>query len=219
MRSEIKIPINNNFELYFDNWVNFKSKIQKQYDDRLITSIYYDSENFTTARDNLAGISNRCKYRIRWYNDKSENFNYEIKIKKNNLGKKLFLKSDRSLLDFNLLFSNKNDLFKKKENEFFLNYLNSNNLVPKMNISYLRSYFVFQKKIRITYDRKISYKLINKHSLKKNIMKDFMNVIEIKFEPENTSLALNLIQNSNFNPKRFSKYLRGLHLFGISNYL
>ena len=46
MRSEIKIPINNNFELYFDNWVNFKSKIQKQYDDRLITSIYYDSENF-----------------------------------------------------------------------------------------------------------------------------------------------------------------------------
>ena len=49
MRSEIKIPINNNFELYFDNWVNFKSKIQKQYDDRLITSIYYDSENFTTV--------------------------------------------------------------------------------------------------------------------------------------------------------------------------
>ena len=88
-----------------------------------------------------------------------------------------------------------------------------------MNVSYLRSYFVYQKKIRITYDRKISYKLINKHSLKKNTMKDFMNVIEIKFEPENTSLALNLIQNSNFNPKRFSKYLRGLHLFGISNYL
>ena len=219
MRSEIKIPINNNFELYFDNWINFKSKIQKQYDDRLINSIYYDSENFTTARDNLAGISNRRKYRIRWYNDKTKNFNYEIKIKKNNLGKKLFLKSDHSLLDLNLLFSSKNNFLKKKENEFFLNYLCSKNLLPKMNVSYLRSYFVYQNKIRITYDRKISYKLMNKQSLKKNIMKDFMNVIEIKFEPENTSLALNLIQNSNFNPKRFSKYLRGLHLLGIANYI
>ena len=82
MRSEIKIPINNNFELYFDNWINFKSKIQKQYKDRFINSIYYDNDNFTTARDNLAGISNRRKYRIRWYNDKDKNFNYEIKIKK-----------------------------------------------------------------------------------------------------------------------------------------
>lgn len=219
MRSEIKIPINNNFELYFDNWINFKSKIQKQYKDRFINSIYYDNDNFTTARDNLAGISNRRKYRIRWYNDKDKNFNYEIKIKKDNLGKKLFLKSDHSLLDVNLLFSNKNDFLKKKENEFFLNYLCLNNLLPKMNVSYLRSYFVYQKKIRITYDRQISYKLINKKSFKKNIMKDFMNVIEIKFEPENKNLALNLIRNSNFNPKRFSKYLRGLHLFGISNYL
>ena len=219
MRNEIKVPINKNFELYFDNWINFKSKIQKQYEDRLINSIYYDNENFSTARDNLAGISNRCKYRIRWYNDKDKNFNYEIKIKKNNLGRKLLLKSDQSLQDVNLLFSNKNDFLKKKENEFFFNYLYFENLVPKMNVRYLRSYYVYQKKIRITYDRKISYKLIKKQSLKKNIMKDFMNVIEIKFEPEDKNLALSLIRNSNFNPKRFSKYLRGLHLFGISNYL
>ena len=155
MRSEIKIPINNNFELYFDNWVNFKSKIQKQYDDRLITSIYYDSENFTTARDNLAGISNRRKYRIRWYNDKTKNFNYEIKIKKDNLGKKLFLKSDHSLLDLDLLFSNKNNFLKKKENEFFFNYLCSNNLVPKMNVSYLK-----RKLVRFTLTLKTTKILI-----------------------------------------------------------
>ena len=123
------------------------------------------------------------------------------------------------MLDFNLLFSNKNNFLKKNGNEFFMNYVSSNNLLPKMKVSYLRSYFIYQNKIRITYDRKISYKLMNKKSFKKNIMKDFMNVIEIKFEPENVNLALNLIKNSNFNPKRFSKYLRGLHLFGISNYL
>lgn len=119
MRSEIKIPINNKFDFYFDNWINFKSKIQKEYNDRLVNSIYYDSENFDTAKDNLAGISNRHKYRIRWYNEYQNKFNYEIKIKKNNLGKKLILKSDNHLSNINFLFSDKNDFFKKKITNFF----------------------------------------------------------------------------------------------------
>ena len=46
-----------------------------------------------------------------------------------------------------------------------------------------------------------------------------MNVIEIKFEPENKILALDLIKDSKFIPKRFSKYLRGLYLSGIANYI
>ena len=46
-----------------------------------------------------------------------------------------------------------------------------------------------------------------------------MNVIEIKFSPENTKLALELIKDSKFVPKRFSKYLRGLYLMGIANYI
>ena len=46
-----------------------------------------------------------------------------------------------------------------------------------------------------------------------------MSVIEIKFMPENYNLALKLLNDSNFVPKRFSKYLRGLYLFGVANYL
>ena len=49
--------------------------------------------------------------------------------------------------------------------------------------------------------------------------KDSMNVIEIKFEPENYYLASSLIKDSKFIPKRFSKYLRGLHLLGVANYI
>ena len=82
MRNEIKIPVNKDFNLYFDHWKDFQNKISRPYKDRLINSIYYDDENFTTAQNNLSGISNRRKYRIRWYDNKFKDFFYEIKIKK-----------------------------------------------------------------------------------------------------------------------------------------
>ena len=219
MRNEIKVPINKNFDLNFYHWKDFENKISRPYADRVINSIYYDTENFTTARDNLAGISKRRKYRIRWYNNESNNFNYEIKIKKNNFGEKLFLKSKHDIHNFNNLFSYKNEFLKKEENKFFLEHLNSLELKPKLKVSYLRSYFLYNGKIRITYDQKINYTLFNRFDLKENKIKDFMNVIEIKFESANFYLASNLIKSSKFIPKRFSKYLRGLHLSGVANYI
>ena len=79
MRNEIKIPVNKDFNLYFDHWKDFQNKISRTYKDRLINSIYYDDENFTTAQNNLSGISNRRKYRIRWYYHKYEK-NTEIQF-------------------------------------------------------------------------------------------------------------------------------------------
>ena len=46
-----------------------------------------------------------------------------------------------------------------------------------------------------------------------------MNVIEIKFDPDDFNLASSLVKSSKFIPKRFSKYLRGLYLLGIANYI
>ena len=117
------------------------------------------------------------------------------------------------------LFSYKNEYLRKKENKFFLNQINSLDLKPKLKVSYLRSYYLYNKKIRITYDQKIDYSLLNRFHLNEFKKKDFMNVIEIKFEPENYNLASSLIKDSKFIPKRFSKYLRGLHLLGVANYI
>ena len=219
MRNEIKIPINKNFDLYFYNWKDFKHKITRPFKDRTINTIYYDTDNYITAQDNLAGISKRSKYRVRWYNNENKNFNYEIKVKKNNLGEKIFLKSYETLNNIDQLFSHKNKYLKKEENKFFLNHINFLELKPKLKIIYLRSYFLYDNKIRITYDQNIKYTLLNKHDLNKNKVNDFMNVIEIKFDPKNADLASSLIKDSKFMPKRFSKYLRGLHLSGVANYI
>ena len=176
MRREIKIPINNNLENYFDNWVNFKIKTSKHHDDRLINTIYFDDEDFITAQDNLAGISNRKKYRVRWYNDDDKNINYEIKQKKDNLGRKYLLKSNVKIENLNNLFSVKNEFLKKKENNFFFNNLGLKNLKPKLKIAYLRSYYLYKRKVRITFDKKISYELLNKTSSSQNKFVDHMNL-------------------------------------------
>ncbi len=218
MRNEIKIPLNKDFNSYFDHWKDFQNKISRPYKDRLINSIYYDDENFTTAQNNLSGISNRRKYRIRWYDNKFKDFFYEIKIKKNNLGKKISLKVNQSETNLNNLYSFNNYFLNQKENKFFLEHLDSFDLKPQLKVSYLRSYFLYEGKVRITFDQDINYSLPNGFS-KFNNIKDLMSVIEIKFLPENYNLALRLLKDSNFVPKRFSKYLRGLYLSGIANYL
>ena len=218
MRNEIKIPLNKDFNSYFDHWKDFQNKISRPYKDRLINSIYYDDENFTTAQNNLSGISNRRKYRIRWYDNKFKDFFYEIKIKKNNLGKKISLKVNQSETNLDNLYSFNNYFLNQKENKFFLEHLDSFDLKPQLKVSYLRSYFLYEGKVRITFDQDINYSLPNGFS-KFNNIKDLMSVIEIKFLPENYNLALRLLKDSNFVPKRFSKYLRGLYLSGIANYL
>ena len=219
MRSEIKIPLNEKFNLYFNQWKDYENKVSKVYSDRLINSIYYDDENYCTAQDNLAGITNRRKYRIRWYGSEFKDFIYEIKVKKNNLGEKISLRSSQSLVKIQNLFSFNNDFLKKEENKFFLPYINNFNLVPQVKIKYLRSYFVYKNKIRITYDRDINYELLKNSNSIKDYVNDFMNVIELKFNPNDNLLALELIKNSKLVPKRFSKYLRGLYLLGVANYL
>ena len=219
MRNEIKIPINKNFDLYFQNWKDFRNKITRPYKDRIINSVYYDTENFNSAKDNLAGISKRRKYRIRWYDNNDNIFNYEIKVKNNNLGNKFSLTSNDVKKKSEDLFSYKNEYLKKDENRFFLDQINSLDLKPKLKVSYLRSYYLYNKKIRITYDQKIDYSLLNRFNLNEFKKKDSMNVIEIKFAPENYYLASSLIKDSKFIPKRFSKYLRGLHLLGVANYI
>jgi SPX domain protein involved in polyphosphate accumulation len=219
MRYEIKVPLENIYENKIYNWMINLKFLKKEFPMRKISSIYFDTDDYDIAMDNLTGTSVRCKYRIRWYNDLDEIYNYEIKIKKNSLGKKVILKSKKNNINISDCFNYKNLIFKKKENEFFFKYINTLNLKPVLKITYFRSYFVYNKKIRITYDSNLSYEKISRYREKFRKINDNYNVIEIKFGPENISLGKNLLQTSPFIPKRFSKYLRGLHLYGNAIYI
>ena len=70
----------------------FKSNFffKKQYEDRNINSIYFDDFYLNSINENLDGISQRKKYRLRWYGNKNiiDKANLEIKHKKNFLNYK-----------------------------------------------------------------------------------------------------------------------------------
>jgi len=219
MRKEIKIPLHKNNYLRFKSWIDLISRCDHEYNDRVVNSIYYDTNNFKSAQDNLAGISQRKKYRVRWYNDDKKNILYEVKIKKNNLGKKISLKTNSNFENLENFFSFTNNCYKNDKGRFFLENVNHFDLKPKIKISYLRSYYIFKKKIRITFDRNLNYSVLNKLCLYNEKISDSMCVIELKFDEKNYKVAQELIQISNFIPKRFSKYLRGLYFAGKSIYI
>ena len=215
MRYEIKIPI-----LFLD-MNNIKNKflriknLNRHYQDRFISSIYFDTNDLQFANYNIEGISNRYKFRVRWYDD-NKNFNYEIKRKFNKLSEKTVYPSELKINDnFKDLFSKKNlDLNKKiNNNEKFI--INNFRLSPKLKVEYLREYYIYKKSVRLTLDHTPIYNnLFN--TIKK--IKDTFSILEIKFEEKDYNIASNLIKLFKINPKRYSKYVKGLSMTDRLNY-
>jgi len=217
MRHEIKIPI------FFENLnilkrylLNIKN-LKKQHEDRYISSIYFDTKDLTLANYNLEGISNRYKFRVRWYNKNQNIFRYEIKKKINKLSQKKIYLSKNSLGDnIKDLFSNKNLLLINKidnEERFVIKNLN---LLPIIKVEYLRNYLIYKNKVRITIDHRPTYEMKNGSHISNK--KDSNIIVEYKFDEIDYDVAANLIKESYFNPKRFSKYIKGLSMMNKINY-
>lgn len=201
-RFEIKYNLKDFDEIFIKKNILNSTNLNKIYEDRIINSIYFDTNNFICANDNLSGQSARKKFRLRSYNNNS-NYNFEIKIKENKLTRKI-------LLNKNIFLKNQNIKFQKINN-----FLKKNYLIKICKISYLRSYYKF-KDLRVTYDRNLKYEsLINNNGFSKMKSKD--KILEIKYKHSNQN-----IKNLNYftfrlptTASRNSKYLNSLNELGI----
>ena len=91
-RYEKKFVINNNYNFLINKYVKTNQLMfAKQFEERVVNTIYFDSNNLDLYRQNINGLNNRKKVRIRWYSSKLNFFVpiLEIKIKKGNLGEKI----------------------------------------------------------------------------------------------------------------------------------
>lgn len=210
-RYEIKVPFRKDKIHYISDWIKKLPLIVKPYPNRIINSFYYDTPFLKCANDNLIGISKRFKYRVRSYNNKN-NYNFEIKEKNSSLGTKFRCQlQNYSLISKKISSKNFND-----NKLFYIKYISNQKLLPIIEINYLRSYYLF-KNIRLTIDQNINYKDIRfNHSFSSN---DNLNILEIKFDQKYLEEAKNFFQNFPFRSKRNSKYLRGLAILNIANYI
>ena len=157
-------------ETLLSNLINSKLFFREQFKERTVNSIYFDTLDFKSAVDNLNGVSDREKFRVRWYGKNLELLDEPIlekKVKKNFQGYKVF---------FNI------DEFKKKKlNEKNLLNLSKlvNVLIPNKNLypitmtSYRRIYLISSNnEIRATLDFNLQYKKLN------NYIENFFTKVE-----------------------------------------
>jgi|TARA_Y100000389_G_scaffold202018_1_gene246233 SPX domain protein involved in polyphosphate accumulation len=184
---------NTDKNIILQNLIDSKLFFRFQYDSRFVNSIYFDRNNLQNAQDNIDGISDREKIRLRWYGANSSFINKPIlekKIRNNFLGSKDYFNLNNYK---NTKLTSKNlSLLTKKVNTT----IGRNDLIPITLVSYKREYLVSgDNNIRATVDINIKYKIL------KNLIQNFF----IK----SNDVVLELKYDANFDPF-IRTYLSGI---------
>ena len=159
-RKELKYKITNtDFYLILHNLKNITKKDPNCKDEYYtISSIYFDDYKKTSYNQVKNGISNRWKYRIRFYNYDDSYIRLEKKHKINGLTNKTSVRITKEILNKIL----NNNIKIKQENNYLLNEflvkLEKDLLKPIICIEYDRIPFVYKiGNVRITLDYNIRY--------------------------------------------------------------
>ena len=210
-RIEIKYTVGdkglNKFLKYLRN-----SGFIRSFSTRKVNSIYYDDIANTCIKDNIAGITPRKKYRLRWYGKDLKNINnirYEIKRKKGILGEKNIIKinSDINLEKINFSMKGLQDLMGNHDEKIF-----PTNYYPQLLCIYEREYFE-NNLMRFTLDSKIRFKSFCRDTILKEYRNNYLDynqkIIELKVSPDNLEDARLFFKEIPINSSRCSKYLIG----------
>ena len=221
-RYEIKFAIWDRELAYFENWLDAQPHFRRAYEQRIVNSIYFDTPDFMTAIDNLAGIADRTKYRVRWYGpDESSSARFEVKVKQGRLGRKIAADLSLSASEFRSLGPGERDRLLCAFEHLRAELPQGDPLRSVLLVKYDRDYFARGNQIRVTIDRNLHFGEIWSGSVTADQRQSSlpMNVIEFKFSPEDKDLAANIISELPFYPVRNSKYMLGLSSFGRSVYI
>jgi SPX domain protein involved in polyphosphate accumulation len=205
------------------NWLKLHPlNFRKEYADRRVNNIYFDTKNFKAFNDNLAGLSDRFKTRFRWYgNFEQKKLGYlEFKIRKNVYGyKKSFLIKDLFInekINPNMIKS----IIKRSLDTKYKFIFENNSEIMLINC-YNREYFKsFNNKIRITIDKNLKFfdqvhqqNRLN-FSFETNTQKYL--VLEIKFAQADKKFLNDINFNIPIKMNKNSKYINGMRaIMGI----
>lgn len=202
MRYERKYQIeSHDYHRVYDLIMSIPAGFSKAYEDRKVNSIYYDDINYSSYNDNLVGVANRVKYRVRWYGDKMKDIAQPVlekKIKRGLLGYKEYAK----ISDFK--FENGapdiNDLS-----------LITNTLLPTVVVRYDRTYFEsYNKRVRATIDRNLEYGIISNGKCLGALYNDPKVILEIKYDEEHELDAQDCMQAIPYRLSKNSKYVAAM---------
>jgi hypothetical protein len=198
------------------NWIELHpASFRTAYPDRVINNIYFDSHEFACFAQNLAGVSERKKYRFRWYGDTfaPREGMFEIKERLNMLGRKerypvtLSTSLDRLSLD-----DVRREILTQIPEEAASHFLSIS--LPVLINRYSRQYFEsFSRRVRITLDRDLEF-YDQRHALRprtrfRSNSPDIV-ILECKFAAEDAGETRRLLGGLPGRMSRCSKYMLGV---------
>lgn len=185
------------------------------YHGRYVNNIYCDSVDFSNYNENIDGVSQRLKVRIRWYGDlfgMVEKPVLEFKIKNGLTGRKDSYPLDPFEFGQSFRYKTFEQLFRKQEIPH-PHKLRLYRQKPSLVNRYWRKYFLSaDKKFRITLDTEVQFYEINSCvHFKYPRYTDFSNVVvELKYDLENDEYAHIITGYFPFRMTRNSKYISGM---------
>ena len=220
-RYELKFVLDNAQLSDAMRWMFSHTHAREKHIKRKVNSLYFDDANFTSVRDNLAGVSNRQKTRLRWYGfeDISPPV-FEIKVRDGRLGykKNYQLNSLRE----NLLVLDNKDIVSECENELRKQQVIFDEPFSSiLQVSFDREYYEDLDGVRITIDQNIKFYGSLPHQKLNNTLSMAYpyKIMEIKFAPHLKARIAQLIKPMHIIPKRHSKYLVGMAMLGYTVYI
>lgn len=193
------------------------SGFTEQYASRQVNNVYFDSLEYGNYIDNVHGVSERLKIRLRWYGamDRAVDPVLQLKIKKGYGGIKMDYPTPEAGLSPGVPWSRIRDSIRKslpREISSLFDFYS----FPAVANCYRRNYFISSdRQYRLTLDRDIKY-FAQTHGLypnttKSEIVTDEM-IVEIKYPIELDPLASEVTSWFPFRVSKNSKYISGLNL-------
>jgi len=186
---------------------------QKEKEGYQITSIYFDDYWDSCLQEATDGVKDRCKYRIRIYDDNFDVIKLEIKYKRDNriykLSQRISVEEMRTLLRGECIE-------RKQEVDDVIGRMNiaikTKKLEPVVIVEYDRTAFVYETgNVRITLDRNLRYStniddFVSGKKENYRVVPETNRVIEVKYDELLPGVIARIIENGNMIQTSFSKY-------------
>ena len=213
-RCELKfIIIGQSSESVFSLIKTHPAMFSEIYHERKINNIYCDTLNFHTFSDNVMGIADRLKVRIRWYGETFSSIEkpiLEFKIKSGLAGRKEYFRMKPLSIDKE---TTANYISQEINNTKVTSAAKKVLLVTKPVLinNYFRRYFISScKNFRITFDTNLMfYSFLGR---RRSAVPANQNILEIKFNKSNLINSNNVTNHFPFRVNKSSKYITGLNL-------
>ena len=186
---------------------------QKREEGYKITSVYFDDFNDSCYYDAVNGVRDRCKYRIRIYDDSFDIIKLEIKYKHDSriykISQKITFEEMTKLLRKEVIddYEIKDDVMTRMQLA-----MKTKDLRPVVIVEYDRTAFVYDPgNVRITLDRNLRYStdiedFINRKKDYCRMIPDTGHVVEVKYDEFLPGFIAGVLEGGNMEQSSFSKY-------------